>query len=67
MSTLTKIVTQGMPSVLLSRPGPKCEMAATNDLGEGVLATPAVCRGQIFVRTSKHLYCIGSSMSATHD
>jgi outer membrane protein assembly factor BamB len=40
--------------------GPKFELLATNDLGEGVLSTPAICGGQIFLRTERHLYCIGA-------
>jgi outer membrane protein assembly factor BamB len=33
--------------------------AATNDLGERVLATPAICGGRVYLRTSQALYCIG--------
>jgi hypothetical protein len=32
---------------------------AENDLGEYCLSSPAVSEGQIFIRTSNHLYCIG--------
>jgi len=39
--------------------GPKFEMVAENDLGDGGFATPAIVRGQIFIRTLHHLYCIG--------
>jgi outer membrane protein assembly factor BamB len=31
---------------------------ATNDLGEGVDATPAIVDNQMFIRSAKHLYCI---------
>jgi outer membrane protein assembly factor BamB len=31
----------------------------TYELGEGCLATPAICDGRIFVRTSKSLFCFG--------
>ncbi len=41
------------------RAGPKFEVVATNDLGEGIMATPAVSGGHIFLRTNRHLYCIG--------
>ena len=34
-------------------------MAAENALGERSLASPAVSDGQIFIRTDRHLYCIG--------
>jgi outer membrane protein assembly factor BamB len=40
--------------------GSKFDMVAANDLGDGCLATPAVCGGQIFLRTSHHLYCLAS-------
>jgi outer membrane protein assembly factor BamB len=35
------------------------ELVATNRLAETCNATPAVSDGQIFIRTHKHLYCIG--------
>jgi outer membrane protein assembly factor BamB len=39
--------------------GPKFEIVAANDLGERTLATPAIAGRQIFLRTDRHLYCIG--------
>jgi hypothetical protein len=41
------------------RAGPKFELVARNELGEECYASPAVSRGQIFLRTLHHLYCIG--------
>jgi outer membrane protein assembly factor BamB len=38
---------------------PKFQVVATNSLEEGVLATPAVSGGRLFLRTSVRLYCIG--------
>jgi outer membrane protein assembly factor BamB len=38
--------------------GPKYELLASNDLGSGGMATPAICGGQVFVRTADSLYCI---------
>jgi outer membrane protein assembly factor BamB len=32
---------------------------ATNDIGEEVLGTPAIANGCLFIRTDKHLWCIG--------
>jgi outer membrane protein assembly factor BamB len=32
---------------------------ATNKLGEGVIASPAVADGRLYVRGLKHLFCIG--------
>lgn len=34
------------------------ELVATNSIQEPVLATPAVCGGQIFLRTEHKLYCL---------
>jgi outer membrane protein assembly factor BamB len=39
--------------------GPKFELLAENELGEYCLSSPALSDGQIFIRTSNHLYCIG--------
>jgi hypothetical protein len=38
--------------------GDKAEVLATNKLGEGVDASPAVVGKQLFLRGEKHLYCI---------
>jgi hypothetical protein len=38
--------------------GPKFEMLARNNLGETIVASPAIAHGQIFIRGEKHLYCI---------
>lgn len=35
------------------------EVLATNDLGEEVLATPAIANGCLFIRTNKSLFCVG--------
>ncbi len=34
---------------------------ARNDLGEDVLSSPAIAHGRLFLRTSKHLFCIGDT------
>jgi outer membrane protein assembly factor BamB len=49
---------QGTTWVL--KAGPKFEVVAKNVLDEGCRASPAVSRGQIFLRTLGHLYCIDS-------
>jgi len=41
------------------RAGDKFEMVATNALGAGILASPAVVDNQLIVRTLEHLVCIG--------
>jgi outer membrane protein assembly factor BamB len=40
------------------------EEVARNQLHEQVQASPAISRGQLFIRTNKHLYCIGTGASA---
>jgi outer membrane protein assembly factor BamB len=47
----------GLTSVI--KAGPQFELLAENDLGEYCLSSPAVSDGQLFIRTSGHLYCIG--------
>jgi outer membrane protein assembly factor BamB len=39
--------------------GPGFRLLAENDLGEMLLASPAISNGQIFLRGEKHLFCIG--------
>ena len=41
------------------RPGKKLDVVAENSLGEYCFGSPAISRGQIFLRSVKHLYCIG--------
>jgi outer membrane protein assembly factor BamB len=48
----------GLTSVF--RAGPKFEVLAENATGEYTLSTIAVSGGQLFLRTEKHLYAIGS-------
>lgn len=43
--------------------GPAFKLLATNNLGERCMASPAVSRGQIFVRSDKTLFCIGQPTS----
>jgi hypothetical protein len=40
--------------------GPTFEVLAENHLEDYLLASPAISDGQIFIRTTKHLYCIGA-------
>lgn len=40
--------------------GPEFEILAENDQGEYCLSSPAISDGQIFIRTSNHLYAIGA-------
>jgi hypothetical protein len=55
----------GKTSVL--RAGPPFEVVAANDVGERVLATPTVSGGQVFLRTERHLYCLGQKPSGRRE
>jgi outer membrane protein assembly factor BamB len=48
----------GMTSVF--RAGPTFELLAENPLNDYTLSSPAVSQGQIFIRTAKHLFAIGT-------
>ena len=45
--------------------GPKFEVLAENALNDYVLSSPAISDGQIFIRTSQHLYAIGQPQKGT--
>ncbi|MBO0700167.1 MAG: PQQ-binding-like beta-propeller repeat protein [Zavarzinella sp.] len=40
--------------------GPKFELIEKNPIGENVYASPGFSKGEIFLRGSKHLYCIAA-------
>jgi outer membrane protein assembly factor BamB len=52
---------EGLTSVV--KAGPAFAVLAENALDEYTLSSPAVAAGQVFIRTSKHLYCIGRDRS----
>jgi outer membrane protein assembly factor BamB len=41
------------------RAGANFELIAENTIGQRCYASPAISRGQIFLRSEKHLFCIG--------
>ena len=43
------------------RPGIQFELISENPIGERSYASPAISGGQIFLRSDKHLFCIGGS------
>jgi len=47
----------GVTSVV--KAGPTFELVAENEVDDYVLSSPAISDGQIFIRTTKFLYCIG--------
>ena len=46
---------------LVLRPGPKYDEIARNDIEETCFASMAVSQGRFFIRSAKHLFCIGPS------
>jgi outer membrane protein assembly factor BamB len=44
--------------------GPRFEVLAENDFDDYTLSSPAISEGQIFIRTTKFLYCIGKRTGA---
>jgi len=58
------MVTNQEGATIVFKPSPEAFKAvSTNRLDEVCNATPAVANGQIFIRTYKHLYCIGKIVS----
>jgi outer membrane protein assembly factor BamB len=51
----------GMTSVV--KAGPVFELLAENDFDDYALSSPAISEGQIFIRTTGFLYCIGKRMT----
>jgi outer membrane protein assembly factor BamB len=49
---------EGLTSVFAA--GPEFEVLAENPLNDYTLSSPAVSQGQIFLRTSSHLFAIGA-------
>ena len=43
--------------------GPKFDEVSRNALGDNCYSSPAISRGQIFLRTSGHIWCIGKQSS----
>jgi hypothetical protein len=41
------------------RAGETFELLAKNDVGENVVASPAIAGGRIYIRGDKHLICVG--------
>jgi len=41
------------------KPGPTFQLVATNEIGEKTFASPAISRGELFLRGARNLYCIG--------
>lgn len=56
-------ITNEQGETFVVRAGPKFELLHINDLGERTLASPALASGRWYLRTDKHLYCVGQQQS----
>jgi outer membrane protein assembly factor BamB len=52
------LLTSEAGDTFVLRAGPRHEVLGTNSLDEPVYASPAIAGGNIFIRGTKHLYCI---------
>jgi outer membrane protein assembly factor BamB len=52
-------------AVFVIKAGNKYEMLAKNEMGEILMATPAISDGMIFVRGQNHLFCIAEKANGT--
>ena len=50
--------------VLVVKAGRKFEVLARNDVGEPIMATPAIANGTLYVRTLGHLYAVANGAPA---
>lgn len=50
--------------VVVLQDGPELKVLGKNDLGEEIIATPAIADGRLFIRTREHLVCVSSQASA---
>ena len=41
--------------------GPTFELLASNNLGDPVLATPAISAGTVYFRTQRHLFAVANT------
>jgi outer membrane protein assembly factor BamB len=47
------------------KPGPEFSLVAKNELNERTFASPAISNGQLFIRSDKHLFCLGQNVART--
>jgi outer membrane protein assembly factor BamB len=45
--------------ITIIKPGPTFETIAKNSIGETMFASPAISNGKIYLRGTRHLFCIG--------
>ncbi len=54
-------------NVVVLEDEPEFKILATNMLGEGIDATPAIVDDEIFIRGSRHLFCIAEARGSASD
>jgi outer membrane protein assembly factor BamB len=54
-------ITTDKGTTMVVKPGPVWAEVAHNTLGEPTYASPAISHGHIFLRGSKHLFCLGAN------
>jgi outer membrane protein assembly factor BamB len=52
-------------AVFVLKAGNKYDMLAKNEMGEVLMATPAISDGKIFIRGQNHLFCIADKSNGT--
>ena len=57
-----RIYCAGANKSFVLKAGPKAEVLATNTLGDGSRASPAVAAGRIYLKGGRFLYCIGTKL-----
>jgi hypothetical protein len=45
----------------LVRPGKELEVVTENTVDESCFASPAISQGQLYIRSERHLFCIGQA------
>ena len=50
--------------IVVLEDGPELKVLGKNDLGEEIIATPAIADGRLFVRTREHLLCVADGARA---
>jgi outer membrane protein assembly factor BamB len=51
--------------IVVLEDGPELKVLGKNDIGEEIIATPAIADGRLFIRTRANIFCIASGTSNT--
>ena len=44
-------------NIVVLKAGPEIDVISKNDIGDSLIATPAIANNRLYVRTLHHLYC----------